>query len=93
MKRSAWPAPCARKHQPPNSVHRQQECKDYVTLVAQPTGNCLRDITISDASLELSPTDNTLTLSGRIPGVTEKSRLYFSAYDFLFGSDAISCHP
>ena len=48
---------------------------------------------ISDASLEVSPTDNTLTLSGRIPGITEKSRLYFGAYDFLLGRDDISCHP
>ena len=53
----------------------------------------LFSMAISDASLEVSPTDNTLTLSGRIPGITEKSRLYFGAYDFLLGNDAISCHP
>lgn len=53
----------------------------------------LLSMAISDAFLEVSPTDNAWTLSGRIPGITGKSRLYFGAYDFLRGNDAISCHP
>ncbi|MDE0080053.1 MAG: hypothetical protein OXO50_21225 [Caldilineaceae bacterium] len=78
--------------------------RDKVVSIAEVAGQLQADVwesdiegygsmAISGASLEFSPTDNTLTLSGRIPGITGNSRLYFGAYDFLLGNDAISCHP
>ena len=46
---------------------------------------------ISDASLEVSVQENTLTLSGEIPGITADSRLAFQTYDYLVGSDDVAC--
>jgi len=46
---------------------------------------------ISDASLEVSTQENTLTLSGDIPGITADSRLAFQTYDYLVGSDEVAC--
>ena len=43
------------------------------------------------ATLKVSPQENTLTLSGTIPGITAESQLTFSAYDFFSGSDKIGC--
>ena len=34
-------------------------------------------------SIEVSHEENTITLSGEIPGITPQSRLAFEAYDFL----------
>ena len=36
--------------------------------------------------------ENTITLSGEIPGITPQSRLAFEAYDFLEGSEQVACH-
>jgi len=44
-------------------------------------------------SLIVSHENNTLTIIGRIPGVTEESTLLFSTYDFLLGQDTVSCRP
>ena len=46
---------------------------------------------VSDASLEVSTQENTLTLSGEIPGITADSRLAFQTYDYLVGSDDVAC--
>lgn len=43
--------------------------------------------------LIVSHESNTLTIIGRIPGVTEESTLLFSTYDFLLGQDTVSCRP
>ncbi len=44
-----------------------------------------------DASLEVSPEEDTITLSGNIPGITAESQLTFSAYDYFGGSDEVGC--
>ena len=44
-----------------------------------------------DASLEVSPEEDTITLSGNIPGITEESQLAFRAYDYFGGSDGVGC--
>ena len=44
-----------------------------------------------DASLEVSPEEDTITLSGNIPGITEESQLAFRAYDYFGGSDELGC--
>ena len=41
--------------------------------------------------LRVSYEDNTLTLSGKIPGITRDSTLLFWAYDTLAGQDGIAC--
>ena len=51
--------------------------------------------TLAAADLAVSPEDNTITLTGNIPGITPASRLTFSAYDAEFAAEAdqIECHP
>ncbi|MCY4092008.1 MAG: hypothetical protein OXF62_14415 [Caldilineaceae bacterium] len=44
-----------------------------------------------DATLEVSPEEDTITLSGNIPGITAESQLTFSAYDYFGGSDEVGC--
>jgi len=46
---------------------------------------------LSRAAIEVSPTENTITLIGEIPGITAASRLEFEAYDFLHGSEQVAC--
>ena len=43
--------------------------------------------------LIVSHEDNTLTLIGRIKGITNKSTISFSTYDILLGQDGVSCQP
>lgn len=43
--------------------------------------------------LIVSHEDNTLTLVGRIPGITDESVLLFSSFDILLGQDGVSCPP
>ena len=43
--------------------------------------------------LIVSHQDNTLTLIGRIPGITDKSTISFSTFDILLGQDGVSCRP
>ena len=40
----------------------------------------------------MSVDDNTITLSGEIPGITAESPLKFRAYDFFAGSVEMSSH-
>ena len=44
-----------------------------------------------NSRLLVSYEDNTLTLSGQIPGITRESTLLFWAYDTLAGQDGIAC--
>ena len=44
-----------------------------------------------DATLEVSPEEDTITLSGYIPGITAESRLAFKTYDYFGSSDDIGC--
>ena len=44
-----------------------------------------------NSRLLVSYEDNTLTLSGQIPGITRESTLLFWAYDTLGGQDGIAC--
>ena len=48
-------------------------------------------MSMSDATLEVSPEEDTITLSGNIPGITEDSQLAFRAYDYFGGSDEVGC--
>ncbi len=46
----------------------------------------------ADIEVEVSVDDNTITLSGKIPGITAESPLKFRAYDFFAGSVEMSSH-
>ncbi len=46
----------------------------------------------ADIEVEVSANDNTITLSGKIPGITAESPLKFRAYDFFAGSVEMSSH-
>ena len=48
-------------------------------------------VSMIDATLEVSPEEDTITLSGDIPGITEDSQLTFSAYDYFSDSDGVGC--
>ena len=48
-------------------------------------------MTIEEGRIEVSVEDNTITLSGKIPGITAESRLAFGAIDFLGGTEEIGC--
>ena len=43
--------------------------------------------------LIVSQEDNTLTLIGRIKGITDESTISFSTFDILLGQDGVSCRP
>ncbi|MYH61865.1 MAG: hypothetical protein F4148_08895, partial [Caldilineaceae bacterium SB0675_bin_29] len=46
----------------------------------------------ADIEVNVSVDDNTITLTGEIPGITAESRLKFRAYDFFGGSVETSSH-
>ena len=46
---------------------------------------------LDDARLEVSAEDNTITLSGEIPGITTVSPLVFEAYDYSGGTEKVGC--
>ena len=50
-------------------------------------------MTLEDASLEVSAEEDTITLTGDIPGITSESRLSFRTYDFghSYDSDTVGC--
>ena len=50
--------------------------------------------TLADADLVVSAEEETITISGYIPGITSESRLTFSAYDVEFAGEAdqMECH-
>ena len=47
---------------------------------------------LAEGSIEVSTEENTITLSGEIPGITEESPLRFEAYDYFAGSVEMSSH-
>ena len=49
-------------------------------------------MSIIDASFEVSPEEDTITLSGYIPGITSESRLAFKTYEYFGSSDEVGCH-
>ena len=46
---------------------------------------------MGEAAIVVSPSADTITLVGDIPGITPDSRLIFNAYDFLNGSENVEC--
>ena len=46
---------------------------------------------LSFARIEVSAEEDTITLSGEIPGITADSRLAFGVYDYLGGEEEIGC--
>ena len=48
-------------------------------------------MSIEEARLEVSVEDNTITLSGKVPGITADSRLAFGAIDYLGGTEEVGC--
>ncbi len=48
-------------------------------------------MTIEQGRIEVSVEDNTITLSGKVPGITAESRLAFGAFDFLGGTEEVGC--
>ena len=48
-------------------------------------------MTIEEGRLEVSVEDNTITLSGKVPGITAESRLAFGAIDYLGGTEEVGC--
>jgi len=48
-------------------------------------------MTVEEGRIEVSVEDNTITLSGKIPGITAESRLAFGAFDYLGGTEEVGC--
>jgi len=48
-------------------------------------------MTVEWGSLEVSAEDNTITISGKVPGITADSRLAFGAFDYLGGAEEVGC--
>lgn len=46
-----------------------------------------------NVDLVISHQDNTLTVVGRVPGITDKSTIEFSTNDNLLGRDYVQCQP
>jgi len=62
------------------------------TWKLNPLRNAVPDIEyLEGARLEVSAEEDTITLSGEIPGITEESELAFGAYDYLGGAEEIGC--
>ena len=49
-------------------------------------------MTVRDASLDVSADEDTITLTGYIPGITAESRLAFRTYEYSGGFDEVGCH-
>ncbi len=48
-------------------------------------------MTVEEGRIEVSVEDNTITLSGKVPGITAESRLAFGAFDYLGGTEEVGC--
>ena len=44
-----------------------------------------------EGRIEVEAGDNTITLSGKVPGITEESRLAFGGFDYLGGTEEVGC--
>jgi len=53
----------------------------------------LLEMRAAGAHLYVSHEENTLTLIGRVPGITDESSILFSTFDILLGQDGVSCLP
>ncbi|MDE0078601.1 MAG: hypothetical protein OXO50_13850 [Caldilineaceae bacterium] len=53
----------------------------------------LLEMRSAGAHLHVSHEENTLTLIGRVPGITDESSILFSTFDILLGQDGVSCEP
>ena len=49
-------------------------------------------MTLSDATLKVSAEEDTITLSGYVPGITADSRLAFRTNEYFGSSDGVGCH-
>ena len=57
-----------------------------------PSGSPFSDIDfLGWARIEVSAEEDTVTLSGEIPGITEESQLAFGVYDYLGGAEEVGC--
>ena len=57
-----------------------------------PEGTANLDIAFLEyARIEVSAEEDTITLSGEIPGITAESQLAFGVYDFLGGTEEVGC--
>ena len=63
--------------------HKHYPEKNETHLLEMPAG----------ARLDVSHEENTLTLIGRVPGITDESSILFSTFDILLGQDGVSCRP
>ncbi len=63
--------------------HKHYPEKNETHLLEMPAG----------ARLHVSHEENTLTLIGRVPGITDESSILFSTFDILLGQDGVSCRP
>ena len=48
-------------------------------------------MTVEEGRIEVAVEDNTITLSGKVPGITGESRLAFGAFDYLGGTEEVGC--
>ncbi len=46
----------------------------------------------SDTEFIISHDDQSITLTGKVPGITSESFITFVAFDYLYGLDGIECH-
>ena len=49
-------------------------------------------MTVEVARIEVAAEDDTITLSGKVPGITAESRLAFGAFDYLGGTEEVGCY-
>ena len=62
------------------------------TWALKSTGKAFPDFVYrNNARIEVSAEENTITLSGKIPGITADSRLAFGVYDDLEGAEEVGC--
>ena len=58
----------------------------------EPGGSAFSDIDfLGWARIEVSAEEDTVTLSGEIPGITAESQLAFGVYDYLGGAEEVGC--
>ena len=62
------------------------------TWQLNPDGSPYRDMDfLGWARIEVSDEEDTITLSGEIPGITAESQLAFGVYDYLGGAEEVGC--
>ena len=62
------------------------------TWALKSAGEAFPDIAyLENARIEVSAEEDTITLSGEIPGITADSRLAFGVFDYLGGAEEVGC--